>query len=769
MLPSSGFASVIVIVSLAARFEKTAELATPAVIAVALIGYLLGRRRLLAIRPESLRRNAWPLGVAACVYGVCAAPMVLSGNATFLGYFVLNDGVFHLSLITQLLSHGHDLTRLPYSSYKAVLEGYIGSNYPTGADLPIGVGSRLTGQDIAWLFQPEQALYMVFSALAVYELLSSPISSRPLRVVATVVSALAAAVFSYYLEASVKEIASVWLITATIVLAFWVLSERPSWRPFIPIILTSAAGYYVFGAAIAPWIALAWVVLVLTTAFRLRRPVMAVPRRRLLTGMALIVAILAFPGYLFVNNALRFAHTAEAVLTQPGQLGNLLAPLSKWQLFGIWPADDFRLGLVTGYELGYILIGIALISIAFGTVWAFRRRFWAPLVLIVGDALTAVYLLHRADPYAAGKVMMIVSLASIMAAMLGTAALHDTGRRIEAWVLALVIAFGVLWSDALGYHGVSIAPRHRLAELARIDQRFRGQGPTFYTLADEYAAYFLRDLAPTDPALGAPPARSVAATPQGRAPWDPDVLALATIEQFKLIVIGNPALASRPPANYRLVDRGRFYDVWQRAAAPTVLAHFPLGGALFPGAVPSCQQVASIAAEARQDHAMIAYNLRPDLPALAPAQVAHPADWGAVAGDPYSLIPRSEPGVVSGSVTIARPGRYALEVSGSLSQRFTFAVDGHTVGAVSDETGPPGQLIPVASVTLTAGRHGLSVTRPPANLSPADAPVNQLLGPVILVPEGSSGAGVGTLAEVTPAHADQLCGKPLDWIEIVRR
>jgi hypothetical protein len=215
VLPSAGFALLIVIVSLAARFEKTAELATPAVIVVAILGYGLGRRRLMAVGRDSLARNAWALGAAAFVFCVCAAPMVLSGNATFLGYFVLNDGVFHFSLITQLLSHGHDLSRVPFSSYQFLLSNYINSNYPTGADLPIGIGSRLLGQDVAWLFQPEQALYMVLGALAVFELLSGAISSRPLRALATVVSALAATVFSYYLESSDKEVASAWLITAT--------------------------------------------------------------------------------------------------------------------------------------------------------------------------------------------------------------------------------------------------------------------------------------------------------------------------------------------------------------------------------------------------------------------------------------------------------------------------------------------------------------------------------------------------------------------------
>jgi hypothetical protein len=761
IVPGVGLLTIIVIASLATSHEFSAELALPAVLVVAVAGYLLGWRRLRALRPDP-----FPIAVGLGVFCVCAAPVVLSGNATFLGYFVLNDGVFHFSLIQQLLSHGHDLSRLPSSSYQALLSQYLASSYPTGADLPIGVFGKLVGQDVAWLFQPEQAIIMAFGALSIWQLLDGIVVPRSLRAVAAFVAAQAALLFAYYIEGSIKEVATTWVITTTLVLVVTILRRGTSWRAVIPLVIAAAAGYYVLGAAIAPWVALPLVVFVLVVAWRLRGWVTRMPRRRLLIGGAIAVVVVGGLAALAVHQALHFARVAEATLTQPGVLGNLLAPLPKWEMFGIWPADDFRLPLVTGMNLGFVLIGIALASAVMGAVWAIRRRMWPPLVLLAGNAVAMVYLLHRADPYAAGKVMMIFSLTSILTAMLGPASLYDAGRRIEAWGLAAVIAFGVLWSNALAYHGASIAPRAPLQELATIDTQFKGEGPAFYNLSDEYATYFLRDLALTNPALGAPPARNAAATPQGRDPWDPDDLSLSTIESYKLLVIGNPALASRPPANFKLAYTGRFYDVWKRTATSQVLAHYPLGGSLYPSAPASCRLVRTAAAQAKRDHAMLAYDLRPKVPLLVPAQVPHPPNWGAVSGDPYTVIPRSEPGTAAGKVTVPAAGRYQIEVDGSLSQKFYFSIDGRRVGAVSDELGPPGQLIPVASVTLTAGTHEISVLRPGNTLDPGDASTEQLLGPVLLVRAGAS--PTGTVSEIAPSQAQQLCGQTLDWIEVVR-
>ena len=52
----------------------------------------------------------------------------------------------------------------------------------------------------------------------------------------------------------------------------------------------------------------------------------------------------------------------------------------------------------------------------------------------------------------------------------------------------------MLASDLIQYHDTDLAPTARYDELARINSRFAGRGPTLFTDFDEYALYELRDM-----------------------------------------------------------------------------------------------------------------------------------------------------------------------------------------------------------------------------------------------------------------------------------
>ena len=59
------------------------------------------------------------------------------------------------------------------------------------------------------------------------------------------------------------------------------------------------------------------------------------------------------------------------------------------------------------------------------------------------------------------------------------------------------IAAGVLWSNSLAYHEVTLAPCDQLAELERIGEEFAGQGPTLLTEYQPYGVrHFLREADP---------------------------------------------------------------------------------------------------------------------------------------------------------------------------------------------------------------------------------------------------------------------------------
>src|SRR5450755_2524205 len=237
VLPSVGLALVIVATTLTTSYSATASLSTALIVVLALVGYASSWGRLRTRRPEP-----WALAVGLGVLAVCAAPMVLSGNPTFLGYLLLNDLAYQLSLIDQLLAHGHSLAGIPPSSYTAVLHQYLATSYPIGAQVAVGAVRPLVGQDIAWIFQPYLAVILAYTGAAIHELLRGVVRSRLLRALCAFIAVQAGLVYAYYLEASVKELATTWIITVTVVLVFATLRQRFGLRTLIPLVVATVAG-----------------------------------------------------------------------------------------------------------------------------------------------------------------------------------------------------------------------------------------------------------------------------------------------------------------------------------------------------------------------------------------------------------------------------------------------------------------------------------------------------------------------------------------------
>jgi hypothetical protein len=578
-------------------------------------------------------------------------------------------------------------------------------------------------------------------------------------------------VYAFYLQANIKELATTWIITLTVVMVLATLRGALGAlgaRRLVPLALVTVAAFDVLNVAIVPWLGVPLAVFAAVVLWRSRDAVRAVPKRRLAFASAGFVAALAVIAAPIIASARTSFNVLSSQLTAPGDLGNLVTPLLRFQILGIWPSGDYRFPVVTHYRVTYLLLGVALVSTALGAAWSLRRRAGGPLLLLAGSGLATVYLLGRASPYAGAKVMMIFSLAVLLIAMLAAAALHDSGRRLEGWALAAVLAWGVLWTNVLAYEGANVAPRAQFAELASIGSRFSGRGPAFFNLADEFAIHFLRSEAPTDPSVGQPPPRrglpARTTPPQVRAPWDPDELDQRYLREFPLLVLGRSPLRSRPPSDYQLASRGRYYDVWRRTARPRVLEHVSLGGPLDPAAVPRCGTVMSLARRARREQARLAYATGAPLPVFIPTQERRPNNWGLVDGDPYSLIPRQEAGAIVGAQQVPSSGRYQVWLQGSFSRLVRIWIDGRLLGSKSHELGPAGQALLIDELDLRAGAHQISIEVPNDTFAPGQAAINQTIGPLMF----ASSSGVGQVGEVDAAHAGSLCGRWLDWIEIVR-
>jgi hypothetical protein len=380
------------------------------------------------------------------------------------------------------------------------------------------------------------------------------------------------------------------------------------------------------------------------------------------------------------------------------------------------------------------------------------------------------------------------------------ASLTARSRR-HAWVLGpltmAVLAGGVLYSNVLAYSDVTLAPRARLAEVQHIGQLVAGKGPTFFNYYEAYAdRHFLRDGAPVEPAEYRPvtlPLRSGAVLT--KAAWaNLDAFPLSTLLPYRSIVTIRSPIESRPPSIYGLAWQGRYYQLWQRPdpAPETIIEHIPYGEenlrpycgnaesgqteplcSLDPVGIPSCPQLQGFARQATEQHAhLLAYQRA--APTFARGDdVLWPARWIREPGS-HTLVPTT-PGTAVGHVAVPTSQTYALYLEGSFSRGFEVRVDGRKVGTVKNQLSGFLSSIPVANVNLSAGVHKFEYTYPHADLTPgsgetlgtgefaADARFTSLSALVLQPLEYPR----SELISVSPGEVTRLCGRPLEWVELV--
>jgi len=243
-------------------------------------------------------------------------------------------------------------------------------------------------------------------------------------------------------------------------------------------------------------------------------------------------------------------------------------------------------------------------------------------------------------------------------------------------------------------------------------------------------------------------------------------VALSYLQQYRLLVLRRSPIATRPPANFRRVYSTRSYDVWERGPAPVVVEHLPIAPAKTEaGGVAPCAQVRSVGARAAARGARLAYVERRPTPSLIPTRAKRPPDWGEVFGDPNALLQRGKAGDVRGSVLVTAPGRYRVWLQGTFDRALSIYVAGHRVGRAGPrELGPPGSFVRVGATELPAGPVRVRIVRPGNNLEPADGGTNRFVGPLVLDPVTDA----PVLRYLAPRDAGTLCGRRLDWLEVVR-
>jgi hypothetical protein len=747
--------ALLIAVSQLMTYDSSLAPATPtAMVALALLGYAVEAPRLRRALP-AMRPGDPALWLPVLVYGVALAPVLLAGRPSFSAFGLLTDSAFHMMGADYLIRHGQQYGGLDLAnSYGQYISSYYGTSYPSGADTLFGGSAFVLGLPLIWAFQPFNAFMLALASGPILLLARRIGLSGALLVVATLTASVPALVYGYELIASVKELAALPLVLTLGALV--ATSER--WlrgppRGVVAFALVAAGGLSALGIGFAAWIGATGVVLAGIVSSDLARGYQRAGRTLLLALLgALVTAAAALPTVLHLSASLQVAQT----ISTTGNAGNLHAGLRIVQAAGTWLTGLYTSspsGLAA--ELTDAAIGLTAAAAVLGVAHLLRRGrhslvWWLVAMLALGIGLTLA-----ATTWVDAKTLMLSSPIVLLLAWAGVAALSgNLALRVLGFALALVLAGGVLVSDALQYNATDLAPTARYDELASINTRFAGRGPTLFVAFDEYSLYVLRDLDVGGPDfLFPPPALSDLTGHHHGYPVDLDAIPPRQLVAYPLIVTRvNPA-ASRPPSAYSLLWQGSYYQVWGRLRdARPALYH--LG--LHVDRLAACRRIERVGRFA----------------------VIHGGTLVAAAEPRLVGVPLTGAGYLDGGLTLTpsaslhfrvpSSGRWELWLRGEVMPTLEVSLDRRPIAKIGGQLDGneynPDTLAPIP-VRLARGPHTLSFAQAGSILAPGDGGTASVSSVFLAAP----GAGAPQrLIRVAAGDASSLCAVRLQWIEAVR-
>ncbi|MCW3018511.1 MAG: hypothetical protein JWN10_819 [Solirubrobacterales bacterium] len=760
LLPTVGAAALIALSQLTTYVTRLAA-ATPYLMAVvALAGFALAWRR---VQMLARNRRAWRWQAAAPVlaYVLALAPVLLAGRPTFSSYLTLSDSAFHMMGADFLMRHGQDFAHLDLrNSYGEYLNDYYNTGYPSGADTLFGGSAYLLGLPLIWAFQPFNAFMLATAAGPAWLLLRRMGLDGAWAALGALTATVPALVYGYELIGSIKEIASLGLIltlgTLVVMYPRW-LRGRPTGA--IPFALVAAAGISALGAGFGAWVLAAALVLAVVVCAGITADPSGGWRLLRLVAVAVPVTLVAaLPTWVNISKSLNVAQNIAVT----GAPGNLATPLKATQVFGVWLWESYKHPPV-GSDLAItaVLIAITVAAVLVGALRTIRRRDysllgWAALTVAVWGAITAY-----STTWVDAKTLMLTTPVVVLVAWGGVAAARASPLRLAAPVLAFVLFGGVIASDAMQYHASDVAPTARYEELESIDRRFAGRGPTLFTDFDEYSMYVLRDLDVGGPNFIYGPAAFSGTSARYRYPVELDRLPPASLRSYPLIVTRRDPALARPPAAYRLLWQGTYYQVWgRRPGAARSIAAVALSGS--PKA--QCARIERVAGVARQHGERLVAAATPEIVRIVLPRASHPRSWGRVRRG----LQLSTPGRLSATFELPHAGTWDVWLEGQIMPTVSLSVDGRRLASIGGQLGGNSVVLnpmaPVA-ISLSAGRHRLSLARGGFTLAPGEGGSAYLYG-LFLAPAGRA-AAQQPLRSVSAGRWRSLCGRSYQWVEAV--
>jgi hypothetical protein len=761
LIVPAGLATLTVVGVVLTYLDATAELTAPALVVLAMAGFVL----VLRGRPRPPHGWVWPLAAALLPFLVIAAPVLVTGQAGFTGYARIVDIGFQLNLAQQFVTEGRAIPMPALSSFEEVVGRTLGDGYPGGAQAVLGATSQVAGLDPLWAWQPFLAFTGAMLGLALWFLLRDAIAWRPGRAVAAGVAAQPTILYAYTLTGGIKELAAAALITLCAALLVAPRTDVSPARAALPVFVAVVAGLATFSLGVVPWIAVLLAVVLGPPLVRDRRLPRPSPR-----ATAVAVASLAVVG---VPIALATVKLAPVLASGgPADLGNLAAPVAPWAAIGPWLTPDHRYPLDVAGTLAptAVLAGAVLVLAVLGLARAWARRDVGLVAVGAAGAIGLAAVVAFGSAWAELKAITTTAPLCVALAFAGAAALARTRLGLPAALAAgVLVAVAVLAGNALQYRGTSLAPSERLGELRDIADRYEDDGPALLPVYEELAEYLLREVPAVglvNPLEGELGLRPGVADDEVVFARDLDAFTLEELRRYQLIVTRRDPAASRPSSDFVLEAQTVHYAVWERRAVPPlVVLHKPLGPGFGQRTPAVCEDVVRRLGELGAQGRM-AYAAAPDGREFTASQAS--PQWAP--GDGSFWLGRG-PGRLTYEVSVPEAGSYGVWLRGSFGREVQVLVDGRSVGSLRWRGNYPEQAEPVATLELEAGEHSVEVVRGGGSLLAGTG--NELggegtttrVGPVLLAPTGPP-APVRT---ATAEEAGELCAgdEPWDWVEVV--
>lgn len=713
------------------------------------VGLWIGRKDLREALP-----NTPTMLVMLGIYLYFMAPVFATGQTGFLGYLLLGDTSVNFSIIDYVSQHGSRIVALPDSSYTLAAKQLLEAGYPLGQHTLLASLRQLVTGDIGWIYQPFIATTAAIAVVPLAQILRKSGAGRKVAALGGGFALAAYLPYSFSLQGSMKEFGIV-IAVATLALVLAELTTAKARTTGVQTGVLAAAGLAIYNSGAAPWFLFAVATgIVITGAWRRSHLRTTASAAGIAVGVGLVAA---FPPLI---GLIRFFGQGSKLLGDEAvaNVGNLLGPLSWRESLGFWFSGDYRVG--SGWPrilktLDAIALGLATTGVIVGVA----RRHSALIIYAV--ACIGAWVAIPAGVYIEAKLLVVMSTAVVPLVVVGLLRLREAVGAPLACATAALLAVAVIASGLAAFHNAFNSPDARMEELRAIGQDPTLRGPTLLPEFEEWGKHYLRPLQPNTSFDGYA-TRGAALREPGSTfnSWlDIDAITLEYFDDYATLVQRRSPAASRPPASFRLVRPGNYYDVWQRVPGTTVLEHLPLGKGRQATGTAKCEDISKLADQATRDNAKLVAAERPPGLAVRPADLDHPKDWPS---NPLGDLQFMGSGTATGKVPLPATGRYQAWIGGDLWRGASLSVDGVPVGTADDAQNPGGTTY-IGSFDAKSEVVSLALSQPADRGGPGDGRP-QVVKSIYLVKGTRS-----KLITVPPNKASSLCDRPLDWVEVVKQ